>query len=271
MPEVSVIMPVYNMARGQALRQAIASIRCQTFRDWELLICDDGSTDHTWEILEKIAAYDCRICLIRNAANRKAGDARNRCMKKARGRYIAMMDADDFSASCRLEMQYQYLEKHQEMDFVGCRGEFFISKIGDDGEYYWYCRRPQPADFLFSLPFVHASMMFRRDALEQVEGYDSTRFTVRVEDYDLLLRMYAVGLRGENLKEVLYYIRRDAGQYKRRKYRYRICEAYIKCRGFQRLGLMPVGVVYALKPLLVGMFPARLIGVMQRNYYKDKC
>lgn len=133
---------------------------------------------------------------------------------------------------------------------------------------YWYCARPKAEDFLFSLPFVHASVMFRKEALEQVCGYDNSWYAVRVEDYDLLLRLYVTGLYGANLEEVLYYIRRDKEQYRRRKYRYRFHEVYIKFRGFQALGLMPEGILYAIKPLFVGLIPVCFLTVMQQYYYK---
>ncbi len=269
-PEVSVIMAVFHAGDGQALRQAVASICGQSYTDWELLICDDGSKDQTWEMLAKLAAADPRIRLIRLRRNRKAGFARNRCIRAARGRYVAVMDADDLSAKERLARQVSFLETHAAFDFVGSRGEFFVSRIGDDGEQYPYWKSPEAEDFLFSLPYVHASILFRREALERVRGYDSGRLAVRVEDYDLLLRMYAAGLRGANLDEVLYYIRRDREQYRRRKYRYRFHEALVKYRGFCRLGLMPEGILYAAKPLLVGLLPVSVLKRLQRYYYGAK-
>lgn len=270
MPEISVVMSVYNLAGGQILKKSVYSILDQDFEDFELLICDDGSTDGTFELLKGMARKDSRIRLFRNKMNRKAGYARNRCIKSAKGKFIAIMDADDISAKSRLRMQYSYLTKHPDIDFVGCRGEFFVNRIGDDGEIYWYCKRPQPEDFLFSLPFVHASIMFRREALKKVHGYDTSRWVTRAEDYDILLRLYEEGCYGANLPEVLYYIRRDANQYKRRKYRYRINEAHIKWRAFYRLGLFPKGMFFAAKPMIVGLIPMRLLSVVQKKYYAGK-
>ncbi len=269
LPVISVIMAVYQAASSLELVQAVHSICRQTFQDWELIICDDGSTDCTWDILKLLAQKDSRIQLIRHTKNHGAAHARNTCIRAARGRYIAVMDADDISSPDRLEKQYTFLEHHLEYAFAGSRGEFFVHRIGDDGERYWYNSKPQAEDFLFSLPYVHASIMFRREALERVHGYDSSRRVIRVEDYDLLLRMCADGLHGANLRQVLYYIRRDKKQYKRRKYRYRFHEAYVKYRGFYALALMPAGYLYAAKPLVVGLFPAHLVTWMQRIYYGD--
>ncbi|MBO5372850.1 MAG: glycosyltransferase family 2 protein [Lachnospiraceae bacterium] len=270
MPEVSVIMAVYNVSDKKILEEAIDSILQQTFDDFELVICDDGSVNDTWNILQELATKDIRIKIIHNEENCKAGYARNTCIQAATGRYILVMDADDISAPKRIEKLYNFLEEHQEYDFVGSKGEFFVEKIGDDGELYWYEKAPQPKDFLFSLPFVHASIMFRKEALDMVSGYNTAKKVIRAEDYDLLLRLYGEGMKGYNLADVLYYIRRDESQYKRRKYRYRFHEAYIKYRGFKKLGLMPKGIIYVVKPLIVGLIPIRLMKVIQKRYYSDK-
>lgn len=268
MPEISVIMSVYNLGDEGILGQSIESILNQTFRDFELIICDDGSTDMTWEILKKIAQKDKRIMLIHNKNNRKAGFARNCCLKKAVGQYIAVADGDDIYPVNRLEVERNYLEQHREYGFVGSRGVFFCREVGDDGENYWFCEKPQPKDFLFSLPFAHASCMFRREVLEKIGGYCQEKNCYRVEDYDMFLRLYADGVRGKNLKETLYYIRRDDKQYKRRLYRYRLNEAKMKYRGFRRLDLLPRALPYVLKPLIVGLIPWRISAMMQKRYYK---
>lgn len=266
-PEISVIMAVYQAGDGRALRQAVRSICLQSYSRWELLICDDGSTDRTWEILTELAGTDARIRLLRLGKNHKAGYARNKCIRAARGRYLAVMDADDISAPNRLQRQLDFLKSHPKAAFVGSRGEFFIHRMGDDGACYPFCRVPKASDFLFSLPYVHASLLFRREALEQVHGYDSRRCAVRAEDYDLLLRLYGAGRYGVNLEDVLYYIRRDKKQYVRRKYRYRFHEAYVKLKGFQKLNLMPEGILYAAKPLFVGLLPAGFVKILQQHYY----
>ena len=270
MPQVSVIMSVYNAQSEEILRTAIESICSQTFLDFEFIICDDGSTDDTWEKLQKIAATDSRIQLIHNKENRKAGYARNCCIRQASGNYIAVMDADDISDPRRLEIEKEYLDEHGECDFVGGRGQFFIQDIGDDQETYWFCKTPKAKDFLFSVPFVHASCMFRKEALQKVHGYDTTKKRVRMEDYDMLLRLYANGCYGSNVEDILYYIRRDENQYKRRKYRYRWNEAKMKYQGFSSLGLMPKGMIYVIKPLIVGLIPWRVSAILQKKYYRNK-
>ena len=270
MKKVSVIMAVYNAGDGEALCQAVSSVLRQEYGDFELVICDDGSTDDTWEILEQIAASSDKVHIIHNQENRKAGYARNTALKAATGEFIAIMDADDLIREERLARQAEFLEQNPEYGFVGCRGEFFVERPGDDGECYWFCAEPKPENFLFSLPFVHASVMFRREVLTAVGGYDCSKKAVRAEDFDMLLRIYGAGYRGANLDEVLYYIRRDEQQYRRRKYRYRFHEAYIKYRGYKNLGLMPQAFPYVVKPLIVGLIPMGLMKKIQKKYYADK-
>lgn len=99
-PKISVIMGVYNGA--DRVDEAIASIRVQTFTDWEFIICDDASTDNTWEKLVEWSKIDSRIVPIRNEKNMKLAATLNKCLEHASGSYIARMDDDDYSYPWRL-------------------------------------------------------------------------------------------------------------------------------------------------------------------------
>ena len=268
MEEISVVMPVYNCA--SCLDTSVSSILEQRDADLRLYVCDDASTDGSWAQLLAWAARDKRIECLRNKTNLGAAGARNRCLEAAKGRYIALMDADDVSHPDRLKTQLAYLEERPELAFAGTRGRYFKQSPGDSEEDYWFVRRPQPEDFLMTLPFVHASLMFRREALEAAGGYDTGSWVRRSEDYELLMRLYAAGCRGANLDEPLYFIRTDEGTYRRRKYRYRVNEALVKWRGFSRMGLMPRGITYALKPLAVGLVPQSLLERLKKGYYQDR-
>ena len=99
-PKISVIMGIYNCA--ETLDEAVNSILGQTETNWELIMCDDGSTDNTYVIAEKyVQQYPNKIVLIRNDKNRGLNYTLNRCLKKAKGKYIARMDGDDLSLSER--------------------------------------------------------------------------------------------------------------------------------------------------------------------------
>lgn len=265
MPQISVIMAAYNAER--TISEAIDAILCQTLCDFELLVCDDASTDATCEVVRAIAEKDSRVYLIQSEKNHGAATARNRCLAEARGIYIAIMDADDLCSADRLAVQADYLDHHPDVSFVGLVGETFYRVPGDMSRCYPFIAEPKARDFLMTLPFVHASLMFRREAMRG--GYPEGRWALRSEDYAFLMERYAIGMRGVNISEATYYIREDAGTFKRRKYRYRFAETCVKWRGFCRLGLMPKGILYAIKPLVVGLLPVRTLNWLKGKYYKN--
>ena len=107
---VSIITPTYNSSRFIA--QTIASIRAQTYLNWELLITDDASTDDTVKIVQYLARQDCRIKLFQLAQNCGAGAARNNSIERAKGRFIAFCDSDDCWKPDKLEKQIKYMTEN---------------------------------------------------------------------------------------------------------------------------------------------------------------
>ena len=124
-------------------------------------------------------------------------------------------------------------------------------------------------DFLFSSPYKHGAVVFRKEALLQAGGYRIAKETRRAEDYDLFMTIQTFG-KGENLDEYLYYFCEDLHARKRRKYRYRFDEAKVRFRGFYKLGLLPKGILYVMKPLLAGLIPDWLLEKMKDRYYDRK-
>jgi len=246
-------MGAYNIKSVSVFQRAVESVLNQTMDDIELIICDDGSTDQTWKTLLDLAERDGRIKLIRNPTNRGLAATLNRCLAHAQGRWVARQDADDLSAPNRFQLQLQFLESHPEIGFVGS-----AVTLWDEGG-VWRERvfpdYPQPRDFRFTMPFVHGALMFRRTALEAVGGYRVAKETRRAEDYDMLMRMYAAGIRGANLPDFLYAFQEDQAAQKRRKYRYRLHEMVVRWKGFCKMGLMPNALPYVVKPVIVGMIP----------------
>lgn len=118
-PTVSVIMPTYN--RADVLSGAIESILNQSFKDFEFIIIDDGSTDNTAEIIQKYAEKDPRIVFLKNEKNSGIVYGLNRGLEKARGKYIARMDDDDISFFGRLERQVRAMEEHPEITLFGTK------------------------------------------------------------------------------------------------------------------------------------------------------
>lgn len=256
-PAVSVVMGVYN--GGQTLARAIDSILMQTFCDLEFIICDDGSTDDTWRQLNWYKSEDSRVRIIQNKENQGLAPTLNRCLKEARGRYIARMDDDDYSYSERLTRQVAYLKDHSEIAFVGCcadlrRKDAVVGKR-------MFSEYPEVRDFYMTQPYLHPTIVFRREALEVVGGYSEDRRCVLCEDYDLFLRLYAKGYQGANLQETLlmYTLPNTAKGNRRMCHRWN--ETVTRWRRFGDLGVFPGALPYVLKPLVVGLVPESLLKI----------
>lgn len=256
-PSLSIIMGVYNEKNTSQVKKAINSILNQTWNDFEFIICDDGSDKSFSDWLCSYCKKDKRIRFIRNKQNAGLAVTLNHCLKIASGDYIARMDADDISVPERLEKQVHFLEKNTEYAMVGSNAKLI------DSENVWGRRimpeKPQKEDFLKNSPFIHPSMLFRADALRKLNGYSNQDYALRAEDYELFMRAYSMGMRGYNLQECLILYREDKNAYKKRKYRYRICEYHVRKKGFHSLGIHKGNFRYVIKPLIVGLIPKKIL------------
>lgn len=255
-PKISVIMSTYNPLGDGKVKGAVESVLAQTCRDFEFLICDDGSGEEGARLLEELAGWDARIRLLRNGERRGLAYGLNRCIREARGAYLARMDDDDFSLPERFQAQLDYLEGHPEVSFVGCNAKLM------DEERIWGRRRmperPSERDFLQYSPYIHPTVMFRRSVFQGREGYRAG--TMRGEDLELFMRLAGEGLCGVNLQQELFCYREDRGSYQRRTVRSRLDEVGIRCRGYRKLGLLfPAGWLCALRPLAAGCVPPGLL------------
>jgi glycosyltransferase involved in cell wall biosynthesis len=198
-PTISVVMPVYNAKRYVA--EAIESILGQTFRDFEFLIIDDGSTDGSLAILKHYAARDARIRLW-SGPNAGYVPRLNEMLALARGELIARMDADDVSFPDRFVRQVEFLRDHPDVDVVGGSQECIDSR----GFLMTVCRPPQGHDEIQECaltgagPISHPTVMMRRRAVLAVGGYREE--LMPAEDFDLWLRMGERGLLA-NLPDVI--------------------------------------------------------------------
>lgn len=125
MPNVSIIMGVYNCKNYNLLRKSVESILQQTYKDYEFIICNDGSTNNTLEELKKIAQSDSRIKIISYEKNRGLNHALNECLAVSQGKYIARQDDDDVSKPERLKKQVQFLDENREYAIVGTCADVF--------------------------------------------------------------------------------------------------------------------------------------------------
>jgi glycosyltransferase involved in cell wall biosynthesis len=110
MPVVSIVTPVYNAARW--LPETLATVRAQTFTDWEQVLVDDGSTDGSREIIEAAAAEDPRFRVLQSAGRQGPSAARNLALDAARGRFIAFLDADDLWLPEKLALAVEWMTTH---------------------------------------------------------------------------------------------------------------------------------------------------------------
>lgn len=263
-PAVSVLMGVYNCA--STVGPSIESVLGQTFADFEFIICDDGSSDGTYEAVERYAKADRRIRLIRNERNLGLSRTLNKCIELARGRYLARMDGDDLSLPARFERQVRFLDGHPEFALCGSSFEF-IDAAGSWGTLF-YPEYPDTRSFLLRSPFAHPTIMIRADAMRALGGYRVGAGVGRSEDYDLFLRLYAVGYKGYNFQDILFRYREDRSSFRKRKLRYALTEARVRARGYAKLGMMPWALPFVLKPILVGMVPAVVYRLMRKAMFK---
>ena len=181
--KVTVLMAAYNGARY--LKDAIDSILNQTFKDFEILIIDDGSTDQSAEIVQSYK--DPRIRFLRNEQNMGIVVTRNRGIKEMRGEYLAILDCDDVSPPKRLEKEFNFLKKNPSFGLVGGKTRFIDQNGLSTGVILNYDSLPErlPAMLLFTNCFSNSAVMIRTSALPP-DGY---RDFGGASDYDLMTRI----------------------------------------------------------------------------------
>ena len=267
MPRISVISGAYNIGKCYSFRKSIESILDQSFADFEFIICNDGSSDDTAQLLLEYAQRDSRIKVIENEKNLGLAASLNRCIEMSSGEYIARHDLDDYNDADRFKLQLEFLDSHPEISVLGTQ-VYLFDEEGVWGEESFPCEVSKK-DFLFTSPYKHGSVMMRREALYNAGLYRVAKETYRTEDYDLFMTLQTISS-GANLDKHLYYFCEDKAARKRRKYRYRIDEARVRYRGFSKLGLLPRGIFYVIKPLVVGLIPAPILEWLKDRRGKRK-
>jgi glycosyltransferase involved in cell wall biosynthesis len=184
-PELSVILPVFN--GEDYILESIYSVLTQTFSNFELIVINDGSTDKTAELISNLK--DPRLRLI-HQDNRGLVYSLNLGLSLACGKYIARQDHDDIAFPTRFEKQVSYFKNHPECGLLGTRANIWVGNKTTSRQFL------HPVDnlslkffLLFDNPFVHSSVMFRREVLEQLDGYNSLYAHSAMEDYEFWTRI----------------------------------------------------------------------------------
>lgn len=178
-------MSVYNGEKH--LEESIKSILNQTFKDFEFIIFNDGSTDRTPIILEKFRKMDTRIKVI-HQKNIGLTKSLNKGIKLSLGKYIARMDADDIAIPNRLEKQIEFIKNNFQLGAIGC----WYYLINEYGDIIKKCK-PSPKfskikrNLVNSAPLIHPALMIKKEILEKINYYDE-EFKYS-QDRDLLLRI----------------------------------------------------------------------------------
>ena len=231
--KISVIMAAYNCEK--TVGKAIDSILAQTYTNWVMIICDDGSTDGTMTVLNRYAAqYPDKFVIIQNEKNSKLPYSLNHCLKYVQTDLVARMDGDDWSTPDRFEKQVAFLKSHPEYDLVSTGvtvhdGEKAIASIIKIPE-------PDRKTVLRQNPFSHATIMTYKRVYDALGGYCLDPIALRVEDAELWFRFLAAGFRGYNMPDELYVMVEDLGAVKRRTLQARINGARVTSRGRRLLG-----------------------------------
>ena len=220
---VSIIMGIYNCE--DTLKEAVESIFCQTYDDWELIM--------------RLAA------------------TLNRCLRYASGEYIARMDADDICLPERLQKQVNFLDNHLDYACVGCN----LAVFDENGDYgiRLFPQETKASTLLKTTIFAHPTIMMRSSVYKKLGGYTVSDRTMRAEDLDLWFRFINAGYKGYNLQEILYRYRESKKDLKKRSLNAAIKTSKVFIYGYKLLGFSRLKYIYAFRPVIVAMIPKKLI------------
>lgn len=265
--KISVLMGIYNCA--DTLPQSIESILNQTYTNWELILCDDGSADETYKVADEYRnRYPDKIILIKNEKNMGLNYTLNHCLEMATGELIARQDGDDRSVPTRFERETAILKENPDYKIVSC------SSIVFDEKGPWKTisvkRYPQPIDLIKGGPISHAPVMMWKYCMDEVGGYTVDKRMLRVEDVNLWMKLYAKGYRCINTDEQLYEIMDGRDAIGRRKYKYRINSTYARLQGSRMLGIGFPHNLYAFSPMIIGLIPGKVRRWIKKGQYASR-
>lgn len=190
MPKVSVVLLTYK-SNPSYLKKSIKSALNQSFKDFELLIIDDGPGNYNVRTLEKFQKKDNRIILISNKARIGRLKSRNLGLTKAKGEYIAILDSDDYWCDRnKLKKQVKFLDQNLDYGAVGT-AMYLINKTGKKiGQIKYPTTNQDIRKFMLSsFPLAHPSVLVRKKSMDKVGGYRENRIYKYAEDYEFFIRL----------------------------------------------------------------------------------
>jgi glycosyltransferase involved in cell wall biosynthesis len=205
-PLVSIVIPTKN--RRDLLRETIDSVVSQTYVNWEAIVVDDGSEDHTGEMIQSIAAADQRVRYVhRESRPAGASTCRNTGLSSARGEYVVFLDSDDLLAPACLERRVQVMEQNPKIDFAVFLARMFHTLPGD-GKYLWnhFTTEDDLDRFLrLDAPWPTCGPLWRKTSLARIGSWEERALSA--QDWEFHIRAIAAGLNYLKIPEVDSYCR----------------------------------------------------------------
>ncbi len=246
MARITVLMGIYNCA--PTLQEALDSLYAQTYKDFKIVMCDDGSKDDTLKIAKENARMHENVIVIKNERNMGLNYTLNHCLEYADTEYCARMDGDDISLPTRFEKEIKFLDEHPEYAVVSTPMIYF----DENGDFRRGKGRGEikAADFIHGTPICHAPSMSRTETIKAVGGYSVSDKLLRVEDYHLWFKVFAAGHKLFMMNECLYKMRDDRNAIARRNWLTRKNEAYVQHIGYNMIGIPWYYQIYTFVPIL---------------------
>lgn len=259
-PLISVILPVHNAQKY--LIEALESLRYQTYPHFEVIAIDDASTDDSYKILKSYAKIDSRFKVIRNKVNLKIAKTLNLGITKAKGEFIARMDADDISLPNRFQKQVKFLTSHPGVVVVGGQCLTIDTNSHITGKKLFPTNHIAIHELMYTAnPLQHPSIMIRRSLLPKAFSWYNSHLTP-AEDLDLYFRLGKFGLFA-NLKSVVLMYRQhgDSETFRNPKYTFRITKE-VRQLAVSKHGYKPKlksKIIATLQSLVLSVIPESLV------------
>lgn len=257
-PLISVLMSAHN--NQDTLEECLKSVCKQTYTNWELIICNDASTDDSLAILKSFSCKDHRIKFFNNEKNLGLAASLNKCINEAKGKYIVRLDADDQSLPDRFKTQVKFLEEHTELSMVG--SSMFVKNDSGIVGVRRNTNKLTAQSFLKGSPFFHPTIMIRKDVLLSLGGYNTN--VSRAEDLDLWFRFYKKGFKGANLGKPLYIYHENTEDLKKRTLKSAFITSKVFYKGYKSIGIPWFKRWIAIKPIISSLIPNKLLAYYHR-------